>query len=98
MGVSPGRSWPLGATPVEGGVNFSIWTRHATAVELCLFDAAEDARPARVLRLDPATHRTYHYWHVEVPGVGPEQLYGWRSPPPTSDWPGPAAATTPARP
>jgi isoamylase len=78
MAVKPGRSWPLGATLVEGGVNFSIWTRHATAVELCLFDAAEDARPSRVIRLDPATHRTYHYWHVQVPRIGPGQLYGWR--------------------
>jgi glycogen operon protein len=31
-----------------------------------------------VIRLDPVVHRTYHYWHVEVPGVGDGQLYGWR--------------------
>ncbi len=78
MDVTPGRSWPLGASLDGDGVNFSIWSRHATAAELCLFDRAEDARPSRSIRLDPAMHRTYHYWHVHVPGVVPGQLYGWR--------------------
>src|SRR5512136_1332273 len=78
MDVTPGRSWPLGATLDGVGVNFSIWSRHATAVELCLFDRAEDARPSRSIRLDPAHHRTYHYWHVHVSGIGPGQHYGWR--------------------
>jgi len=78
MSVTPGRSWPLGATLADGGVNFSVWSRHATAVELCFFDAAEDARPSRVIRLEPASHRTYHYWHAQVPGIGAGQLYGWR--------------------
>jgi isoamylase len=76
--VTAGRSWPLGATLVDGGVNFSVWSRHATAVDLCFFDAAEDARPSQVIRLDPATHRTYHYWHAQVAGALAGQLYGWR--------------------
>ena len=79
MDVTPGRSWPLGATLSGDGVNFSIWSRHATAVELCLFDSPEDARPSRAIRLDPASHRTYHYWHVHVAGLAPGQLYGWRA-------------------
>jgi isoamylase len=73
--VTAGKSWPLGATLVDGGVNFSVWSRHATAVDLCLFDAPEDARPSQVFRLDPATHKTYHYWHAQVPRVGAGQLY-----------------------
>ena len=76
--ITPGRSWPLGATLADGGVNFSVWSRHATAVDLCFFDSAEDARPSRIFRLDPPIHRTYHYWHAQVPGVGAGQLYGWR--------------------
>jgi glycogen operon protein len=48
-------------------------------VELLLFDRENDARPARVLPLDPATNRTYHYWHVFVPGIVPGQLYGYRA-------------------
>jgi len=73
-----GQSWPLGATVVDGGINFSVFSRSATGVELLLFDREDDARPARAMRLDPAANRTYHYWHVCVPGVRPGQLYGYR--------------------
>jgi isoamylase len=73
-----GHSWPLGATVVDGGINFSVFSRSATGVELLLFDREDDARPARMMRLDPAANRTYHYWHVCVPGIRPGQLYGYR--------------------
>jgi len=73
-----GRSAPLGATVAEGGVNFSLFSRTATGVELLFFDQAEDAQPSRVVRIDPANNRTYHYWHVLVPEVQPGQLYGYR--------------------
>jgi glycogen operon protein len=73
-----GTSAPLGATPSAAGVNFSVFSRHATGVELLLFDTADDGHPARTIRLDPATDRTYHYWHVFVPDLRPGQLYGFR--------------------
>jgi isoamylase len=73
-----GRSSPLGATVAEGGVNFSLFSRTASAVELLFFDREDDARPSRVVQLDPAENRTYHYWHVFVSGVQPGQLYGYR--------------------
>jgi glycogen operon protein len=73
-----GRSYPLGATSLPGGVNFSVFSRNATGVELVLFDREDDPRPARVIPIDPVTSRTYHYWHVFVPGVQPGQLYGYR--------------------
>ena len=73
-----GRSHPLGATPVPGGVNFSIYSRDASKVELLFFDRAEDGRPARMIPIDPATNRTYHYWHVFVPGAQTGQIYGFR--------------------
>jgi len=73
-----GHSSPLGATVVAGGVNFSLFSRSATGVELLLFDRDDDARPARVLHLDPVANHTYHYWHMCVPGVQPGQLYGYR--------------------
>lgn len=76
--IAMGRSAPIGATPVPGGVNFSLYSRGATGVDLLLFDRADDPRPARVIRLDPRLHRTYHYWHAFVPGVMPGQLYGYR--------------------
>jgi glycogen operon protein len=73
-----GSSSPLGATPSPNGVNFSVFSRHATGVELLLFDAADDTRAARVVRLDPSTNRTYYYWHVFVPDIRPGQLYAYR--------------------
>ncbi len=75
----PGRPFPLGATPQPGGVNFSVWGRHATKMELLLFDDVDADRPARVLALDPEHHRSYHYWHVFVPDLAPGQLYAYRA-------------------
>jgi isoamylase len=77
--IGPGRAFPLGATPVHGGVNFSVWGRHAERLELVLFDAVDAREPSRVIPLDPTVHRSYHYWHVEVAGLRPGQLYGWRA-------------------
>src|SRR5690348_17028439 len=73
-----GRSYPLGATIVPGGANFSVFSRGGSGVELLLFEQPDDSRAARVIPLDPAVNRTYHYWHVFVPGVGPGQFYGYR--------------------
>jgi pullulanase/glycogen debranching enzyme len=70
---------PLGATAAAGGVNFSVFSRHATLVELLLFDARRRAAPTRVLPLHPDRHRTYHYWHAFVPGLGPGQVYAFRA-------------------
>jgi glycogen operon protein len=69
---------PLGATPLRNGVNFCVYSRHATAVELVLFQHADDPRQARSLHIDPVTNRTYHYWHIFVPGVSAGQIYGYR--------------------
>ena len=76
--LTTGNSSPIGATVVNGGVNFSLYSRHATGVELLLFDKSEDAKPARVIGLDPSSNRTYHYWHLFVPGLQPGHIYGYR--------------------
>ena len=73
-----GRSFPIGATVRPSGVNFSLFSRNASGVELLFFDREDDSRPARVITIDPALNRTYHYWHVFVPGVQPGQIYGYR--------------------
>jgi glycogen operon protein len=73
-----GRSHPLGASVQPRGVNFSLFSKDATAVELLLFDGVDDARPARTVALDPRRNRTYDYWHLFVPDVRPGQLYGYR--------------------
>ena len=76
--LTPNSAYPLGATPLAGGVNFSVYANKAEAVELLLFDHA-DAAPAQVFRLTPAQHRTYHYWHTFVPNLQPGQIYAYRA-------------------
>lgn len=73
-----GQPYPLGATVQPGGVNFCVFSKNATAIELLLFDSENDSRPTRVIRLDPEHHRTFYYWHVFVAGLGSGQLYGYR--------------------
>src|SRR4051812_22496792 len=73
-----GRSFPLGASLTTEGANFSVYAKHATAVQLVLFDHVEAQEPFRVIELDPRQNRTYHYWHVFVPDVIAGQIYGYR--------------------
>jgi len=68
----------LGATVVDVGVNFALFSYHATEVELVLFDRPDSAQPSAVFQLDPQTNRTGGYWHIFVPRLGPGQLYGYR--------------------
>lgn len=75
--MKPSISDPLGATIVDGGVNFSLFSRVATGVELLLFDRVDDAIASRVIPIS-ATDRSYHYWHTVVPGIKPGQIYGYR--------------------
>ncbi|MBI2361950.1 MAG: glycogen debranching protein GlgX [Elusimicrobia bacterium] len=74
-GVSEGRAYPLGASLDGDGVNFAVFSRHAEALELLLFDRADDD-PARVIAL-PA--RTRSIWHGRVAGLKAGQLYGFRA-------------------
>jgi len=82
LGTPPataGHPDPLGATILPGGVNFSIFSRDASGIDLLLFDHEDDREPHGVVAIDPADHRTYHYWHIFVPGIGPGQIYGYRA-------------------
>lgn len=59
-------------------MNFSLFSRSATAVELLLFDRFDRPAPQQVIRLDSRHNRTYGYWHVFVHGVGEGLIYGYR--------------------
>lgn len=78
MNKNYGCSTPLGATVMAGGVNFSLFSRSASLVELVFFDREDDAKPSRTLTLDPVSNRTYHYWHIFVPQARSGQIYGYR--------------------
>ena len=73
--ILPGSMRPLGATWDGSGVNFAIYSRHATRVDLVFFDARDPAQEVATLTLP---ERTAHVWHGYVPGVQPGQLYGYR--------------------
>jgi glycogen operon protein len=71
---SPGQPHPLGATLGADGVNFALFSRHATQVELLLFDRI-DGPPSEVIRLE---HRTRFVFHAFVHGIRAGQLYGYK--------------------
>jgi isoamylase len=77
--VTSGASAPLGATVLPGGVNFSVFSKHAVLLELLLFDDENATEPARIIPLEANRHRTYHYWHVFVPDLKPGQVYAYRA-------------------
>jgi glycogen operon protein len=69
----PGAPAPLGATWDGEGVNFAIFSAHATTIELCLFDD-EEREVARV----PLVERDQGVWHAYLPDARPGQRYGYR--------------------
>src|SRR6266571_2154860 len=70
-----GYPYPLGATWMGNGVNFALFSEHATGVELCLFDDLEATEEN--IRI-PVSEHTDHVWHEFLPDVRPGQLYGYR--------------------
>ena len=71
----PGSPYPLGATWDGKGVNFALFTEHATAVELCLFASIDAQQESERVKF---TEYTDHVWHAYLPEVLPGQLYGYR--------------------
>jgi isoamylase len=67
-----GQPFPLGATWDGSGTNFSLFSEHATMVELCLFDAENVERRIQL------PYRTAHNWHGYFRGIGPGHRYGYR--------------------
>ncbi len=73
--VWPGSPYPLGAVWDGQGVNFALFSEHATAVRLCLFDSAGDTQASAEI---PLAERTSWVWHAYLPDVRPPQLYAYR--------------------
>ncbi|TFV96568.1 glycogen debranching protein GlgX [Oxalobacteraceae bacterium OM1] len=73
--VEAGSPYPLGATYDGNGTNFAVFSAHATAVELCLFDAAGKHELARCA----LPECTDEVWHGYLPGIHAGVLYGYRA-------------------
>ncbi len=76
--IRTGSPLPLGTIETGKGVNFAIFSRHASRVQLELFDQPGDATPNKVIDLDPICNHTGDVWHVWVEGIRPGQLYAYR--------------------
>jgi glycogen operon protein len=76
--VRGGQPHPLGATVYPDGVNFSVFSEHALAMELLLFAAADAMEPQQVIPLSSEANQSFHFWHVFVEGVRPGQHYAYR--------------------
>jgi isoamylase len=72
--ITSGSPAPLGAHWDGSGINFALFSAHAEAVELCVFNA-EGTTELERLRLPG---RTGDIWHGHIAGVGPGFLYGYR--------------------
>ncbi len=88
--VSIGHRYPAGATAGKDGTNFSIFSRHATAVQLFLYENPDSSSPFQVIDFDPVVNRTFFFWHVFVEGMtGQEKIsYTWKVDGPDNDDPG----------
>ena len=75
----PGYRYPFGVKSDAHGVNFSVFSRQATGMELLLFEHAEDTEPFQVITLTPDPHRTFFAWHVYVQGLPAGVFYNWRA-------------------
>jgi len=73
------HSLPYGSILHEGGVQFVVFSRHATAMRLLLYDDAEDLEPVEVVDFDPSNDRWGDVWSLFLPGVGAGQLYHFQA-------------------
>ncbi|HEY4065007.1 MAG TPA: glycogen debranching protein GlgX [Puia sp.] len=75
MTILPGDPYPLGSFWDGKGVNFALYSNHATGVELCLFNKAKGEKEVQRIKF---TERSHSIWHAYIPGMAPGQLYGYR--------------------
>ena len=73
--IFPGKPTPLGASWEGQGVNFALFSEHATKVELLLFARKENPAPTEVFELP---EKTGPIWHGYLSDVEPGLLYGYR--------------------
>ena len=77
--VENGKALPLGATLSDRGVNFAVFSRHATAVTLVLFQSEEPASLFHEIQLNGKTNRTGDIWHCFIPGLKAGTCYLYRA-------------------
>ncbi|MBP0591494.1 glycogen debranching protein GlgX [Paraburkholderia sp. LEh10] len=76
--VRAGSRFPPGATVMPGGVNFCVFCRHATSVELLLYATPDSPEPFQTVTLTSEHNRAFFYWHVFVENLPAHICYTWR--------------------
>ena len=77
--IENGKPLPMGATLTERGVNFSVFSRHATAITLVLFESAQKGAAYKEFKLDGKANRTGDIWHCHIAGLQAGACYLYRA-------------------
>jgi len=79
--IHAGHRYPVGATPMESGTNFCVFSRHATRMQLLLYKKPDSRQPFQTIELNPEINRTFFFWHVFIEGLtGKEKItYTWKA-------------------
>jgi glycogen operon protein len=86
--IYSGSPHPFGATVDDEGVNFSVYSANATAIQLLLFNNPSDLEPSRVINLNPIANKSFFIWHIYVEGLKPGSGYAYRVDGPNEPWNG----------
>jgi isoamylase len=78
LNIGIGKPQPLGATVCAMGVNFALFTQHATNITLCLFSPANITVPLHEIPLEPSINKTGNIWHILIHGIPQDLLYAFR--------------------
>jgi glycogen operon protein len=73
--IREGSATPRGASWDGKGTNFSVFSAHATKIEVCIFAADGKTETERI----PLPEYTDQIWHGYVPDVAPGTMYGYRA-------------------
>jgi len=88
--IASGHRFPPGATISDKGINFCIFSRHASAVQLLLYENPDSTSPFQIIDLDPVENRNFFFWHVLVEGLSGQKKisYTWKVDGPENGEPG----------
>ncbi len=75
LNARTGNPYPLGATVIDDGTNFALFSENATSVDLEIYKNPDDASPSEIISLKNVDN---HVWHTHVSGLGAGTMYGYR--------------------
>ena len=70
---------PYGAIIMDGGVQFHVFSRNATAIRVLLYDKVSDTEPSEIVELRPEADRWGDIWSLFIPGISAGQLYHFQA-------------------